>query len=108
MARAVALGLSASAIGALLRGGAPAAAAQDQEDPLASWPPPSYIEEPDTEILMPIEGPLSEETVTFRLLNQDFGYVTDFVDLPRWPEFNVGDSCITVGVGLVLLAAFRR
>ena len=26
------------------------------------------------------------------------GYVTDFVDLPLWPAFNVADVCITVGV----------
>ena len=78
MARAAALGLSTSAIGPLLAAsGAPAAA---QDDPLASWPPPPYIPEPDTEILLPIDAPLTEETVTFRLLNNDFGYVTDFED----------------------------
>jgi putative aldouronate transport system substrate-binding protein len=88
VARAAALGISAGAIGALLRGGSPSAAAQDQEDPLASWPPPSYIEEPDTEILMPIEGPLTEEKVTFRLLNRDDGYVTDFENnrMTEWLE----------------------
>ena len=26
------------------------------------------------------------------------GFVTDFVDLPLWPAFNVADSCITIGV----------
>jgi signal peptidase II len=26
------------------------------------------------------------------------GFVTDFIDLPLWPAFNVADSCITVGV----------
>jgi signal peptidase II len=26
------------------------------------------------------------------------GFVTDFIDLPFWPAFNVADSCITIGV----------
>jgi signal peptidase II len=26
------------------------------------------------------------------------GYVTDFIDLPLWPAFNLADSCITAGV----------
>ena len=26
------------------------------------------------------------------------GYVTDFIDLPLWPAFNVADMCITFGV----------
>jgi signal peptidase II len=26
------------------------------------------------------------------------GYVTDFIDLPAWPAFNLADTCITVGV----------
>ena len=30
------------------------------------------------------------------------GYVVDFFDLRIWPVFNVADSCITVGVGLLL------
>ena len=28
----------------------------------------------------------------------DRGYVTDFIDLPAWPAFNVADICITFGV----------
>jgi signal peptidase II len=36
-----------------------------------------------------------------------FGYVIDFVDFYRiWPNiFNVADSCISVGVGLLLLSS---
>ena len=26
------------------------------------------------------------------------GYVTDFIDLPAWPAFNIADMCITFGV----------
>ena len=26
------------------------------------------------------------------------GYVTDFIDIPAWPAFNVADICITFGV----------
>jgi signal peptidase II len=28
----------------------------------------------------------------------DRGYVTDFIDLPLWPAFNLADMCITFGV----------
>lgn len=36
-----------------------------------------------------------------------YGYVIDFIDFYRiWPNiFNVGDACITVGVGLLLLSS---
>lgn len=36
-----------------------------------------------------------------------YGYVVDFIDFYRiWPNiFNVGDSCITIGVGLLLLSS---
>ena len=30
------------------------------------------------------------------------GYVTDFVDLQIWPVFNIADSSVVVGVGLLL------
>ena len=30
------------------------------------------------------------------------GYVTDFLDLRYWPAFNLADSCIVVGVALLL------
>ncbi|HZT54031.1 MAG TPA: signal peptidase II [Gaiellaceae bacterium] len=30
------------------------------------------------------------------------GYVTDFLDLRFWPAFNLADSCIVVGVALLL------
>ncbi|HEY5426790.1 MAG TPA: signal peptidase II [Candidatus Tumulicola sp.] len=36
-----------------------------------------------------------------------YGYVIDFIDFYRiWPNiFNVGDSCITTGVGLLLISS---
>jgi len=36
-----------------------------------------------------------------------FGYVVDFLDFRVWPVFNVADSCISIGVGLLLLSQFR-
>jgi len=36
----------------------------------------------------------------------DDGFVTDFIDVGWWPSFNIADSCITVGVGLLLLYEF--
>jgi len=37
-----------------------------------------------------------------------YGYVVDFIDLRWWPVFNVADSCITIGVGLLLLSSLGR
>lgn len=41
-----------------------------------------------------------------------YGYVTDFLDFYvgtwHWPAFNVADSAITVGAGLLLLDSFRK
>lgn len=31
-----------------------------------------------------------------------FGYVEDFLELPRWPVFNVADSAITIGALLLV------
>lgn len=36
------------------------------------------------------------------------GYVVDFIDVPRWPTFNVADSAITVGVVLLMYALLFR
>jgi len=35
------------------------------------------------------------------------GYVVDMIDLRIWPVFNVADSAITIGVGLLLFATFQ-
>ncbi len=41
-----------------------------------------------------------------------FHKVTDFIEVgipgiqPHWPNFNIADSCVCVGVGLILLAPF--
>jgi len=36
------------------------------------------------------------------------GYVTDFLDLRYWPAFNLADSFIVVGVGVLLAALLVR
>ncbi len=36
------------------------------------------------------------------------GQVTDFIDLPPWPPFNVADVCITVGVVLLVVIYLRE
>jgi signal peptidase II len=35
------------------------------------------------------------------------GSVTDFIDFSFWPNFNVADSAITIGVVVLLWAANR-
>jgi signal peptidase II len=41
-----------------------------------------------------------------------WGYVVDFVDVfygdTHWPAFNVADTCICIGVGLLLLDSVKR
>lgn len=37
-----------------------------------------------------------------------FGYVHDFIDFRFWPVFNIADSAITIGVGLLLLQMLVR
>lgn len=35
------------------------------------------------------------------------GLVTDYISIGTFPIFNVADSCITIGVGVLLLEAYR-
>lgn len=37
-----------------------------------------------------------------------YGYVVDFINVPRWPTFNIADSAITVGVALLMYALLFR
>jgi signal peptidase II len=37
-----------------------------------------------------------------------YQYVVDFIDLRWWPVFNVADSCITIGVALLVLTTLVR
>lgn len=43
-----------------------------------------------------------------RVLRDHEGRVVDFIDLRFWPVFNLADSAIVVGVGLILLLGSRR
>ena len=36
------------------------------------------------------------------------GYVVDYLDFRIWPVFNLADSCICIGVGLLILQSFRQ
>jgi signal peptidase II len=37
-----------------------------------------------------------------------FGYVIDFLDFRIWPVFNIADSGITVGVGMLALSVLTK
>lgn len=37
-----------------------------------------------------------------------YRYVVDFIDLRWWPVFNVADSCISIGVGLLIISSILR
>ncbi len=43
-----------------------------------------------------------------RLVRHHHGAVIDFIDLRWWPVFNVADSCISVGVGLLIISSLVR
>lgn len=36
------------------------------------------------------------------------GYVVDYLDFRVWPVFNISDSCITIGTGLLLIDSFKK
>jgi signal peptidase II len=36
------------------------------------------------------------------------GHVVDFVDLQWWPVFNVADTALWVGIGLLVLSSWRE
>lgn len=40
-----------------------------------------------------------------RLFRSDGGAVIDWIHLSYWPTFNVADSCVVLGVGLLLLGS---
>ncbi|MDQ3956007.1 MAG: signal peptidase II [Actinomycetota bacterium] len=42
-----------------------------------------------------------------RLFRDHDGKVVDFIDLHVWPIFNLADSAIVIGVGVLLLLSFR-
>lgn len=88
--RDVLLGALALGIAAKVAGSAPALAqdATPATDLNPATGVPAYIPEPDTEILMPIEEPLTPETVTFRVLMTRSDEITDYDDngFTRWLE----------------------
>ncbi len=84
VARAMALGLSASTISALLDGGVMPVAAQD--DPTAMSPPPDYIPVHPGDIVMPITEPLTAEKVSFRVLSIQNLEISDY-DNNRFTEW---------------------
>jgi len=36
------------------------------------------------------------------------GHVVDYIDFGWWPVFNIADSCICIGVGLLILSEFSK
>jgi signal peptidase II len=43
-----------------------------------------------------------------RLFRGHNGAVVDFVELPRWPIFNVADACIVTGIAIFVILQLRR
>jgi len=37
-----------------------------------------------------------------------YGYVIDYIDIRIWPIFNLADTSICLGVGLIIFTSFRR
>jgi len=35
------------------------------------------------------------------------GYIVDYIDFRIWPVFNISDSCITIGAGLLIWKSYR-
>lgn len=36
------------------------------------------------------------------------GFVVDYLDFRIWPVFNLSDTCICIGVGLIILNSFKK
>jgi signal peptidase II len=45
--------------------------------------------------------------VVDRVLRDTDGRVVDWIELPRWPVFNIADSCIVIGVLLIFILGVR-
>ncbi|MDY6873784.1 MAG: signal peptidase II [Chloroflexota bacterium] len=64
-----------------------------------------YPQIPQEEKLMRVALALQMAGALGNLIDRiRFGQVTDFVSVGNFPVFNVADSCITIGVGLLILA----
>ncbi len=63
---------------------------------------------PQDETLMRVALALQMSGALGNLIDRiRFGQVTDFVSVGNYPVFNVADSCITIGVGLLILAMWQ-
>ncbi|MCB2202674.1 signal peptidase II [bacterium] len=64
-----------------------------------------YPQIPQDEKLMRVALALQMAGALGNLIDRIFfGFVTDFVSMGNFAVFNVADSCITVGVGILILA----
>lgn len=36
------------------------------------------------------------------------GFVVDYLDFRIWPVFNISDSCISIGVGILIFQSFKK
>jgi len=70
-----------------------------------------YIRLPQKQTLMAVALSMISAGAIGNLIDRvRFGYVIDFLDFYlksyHWPAFNIADSCIVVGVGLLFIQSF--
>lgn len=37
-----------------------------------------------------------------------YGFVIDYIDIRIWPVFNISDTCISIGVGILIIKSLKK